>query len=253
MAPFDFVTLLPLIVVGGGIPFYFGLLPALSIRDWADTRKGLVKGISIGFLLFIFVDLLLESGTLGLETRNASIEIGLTTSFSFGFLFLVALEALFRKEVETTKQSISFLSVAYLWSLGLAFHSLAEGIVIGTDFFSEGLILTWTQALSFGLHKAFEGFTVAVLLSSAKEFRSRDVALLGAITTFSLILGSLLSLIQGFAVSSTYWFALGGGASMYALLKTIYLLGKEREGFRLALATLFGIILWYVAGLLHEI
>lgn len=253
MPSIDFTTLVALIAVGGGVPFYLGLLPALSFKNWVETRKNLVKGISVGFLLFIFLDLLLESGTLGLETRNASIQIALIASFCLGFLLLVALETLFKKRSENNVHSMSLMSAAYLWSLGLAFHSLAEGIVVGTDFFAEGLILTLTQALSFGLHKAFEGFTVAILLSGAREFKWRDVGLTGVVVTSPLILGSFLSLIEGFAVSSAYWFALGGGASVYALLKTTDFSVKDREGFRLPLAILFGIILWYLSGLLHEI
>jgi hypothetical protein len=200
-------------------------------------------GAGVGILFALFFDLMKETSGIGTSTLASPIDFLNLIALAAGLLVLLFLSS---KAPGTRANLILF----YLWAVvGVGFHGLGEGIVIGYDFSTGATLLSLFQGLSYLAHKLGEGFTLGVLLAGNDYGTTQG--LIGGFLAGSLILPGILAALLGLpGTLSTVFFAVGAGATMYVLAKFAALTGKVRYGTVIAL--LLGFSYMYFAGVLHQ-
>ena len=218
-----------------------GVLVALAAGVLAGARLALrapqaARAFAAGGLLFLFYDLLKESASLGQGLLSQPLlPLGLVASFSLGFMLL----ALRRPGGEAR------VGLVWLWTLGLAAHSLGEGWTIGTE--AATATLTGASGIaSFLLHKGFEAFTIPLLAATTLNLRRSTGAVL--VLTLATLLSAIAGWLVGPSLLPLLFFAAGAGALAHASLR----LGANVVGARVAAWALGGFLFVYAAGLLHE-
>ncbi|HEV8359796.1 MAG TPA: hypothetical protein VGR28_04990 [Candidatus Thermoplasmatota archaeon] len=216
---------------------FAGLYAARFIQG--NARLAALAGpFSAGALLFLFFDLVKETASLGQGlVRDPLLQLGLLAAFAGGALLLPAF----------AKGEAGSLRLAWLWALGIAAHGAGEGWIIGTEAGSASVTAPLGVA-SFVLHKVIEGFTIPVVAGAV--LRGRDAWGISAMLAGVAVVGGLAGFASGSGLAPLVLFAAGGGAAAFAILR----LGSLRSfGLREAAVMVLGVVVVYLAGLLHEI
>lgn len=249
----------PLLAAGvvvsvGLIPTYIGLLFLMLARKMIRETSGWISAsIASGIVLALFFDLVSEASGLGLNlgTRAPVTQVLLVSSFVFGVLLLFALESKSRNGNADHSLPVSF---AYIIALGVGFHSIAEGIIIGYDINTAGVseeIVGLLQGLSFALHKAGEGFVIIALFF--KNMRWRDFLGAGFLAAFPGVIGAVLGVIGLPGIVGSYFFAMGAGASIYMLSKLMPVAVSGNHGLPTGVGFALGYLFIFGAGIIHTL
>lgn len=203
----------------------------------ADMRS-FAGAAAFGALLFLFFDLVKETASLGQGlVQKPLYQAALLASFAFGLLLIPAL----------SRGGDKSPHVFWLWALGIGAHGAGEAWIVGTEALTADITAPF-QAASFLVHKVVEGFTIP-LVAGIVATRQRSI---GASALLALI--ALAAAAAGYVLgpgrAPLFLFAIGAGAASYALLR---LATRFPHDTRHAAAAAIGLILVYVAGLLHEI
>lgn len=259
---FDPIIAMGLIVIIGIVPLYVGSLTAFGLRRVSEGSKNFIASIAIGIALLEFFDLMSGASTLGIEFGLGVnlVQIVLVGSFAAGLLSLAAVDSLVRRREKDPSSPMIFGAVSALIAVGVGFHSLGEGIVIGFDLksgFGISLAAATLQALSFGLHKFGEGLVIMIPLLFVTIVGRKIFGVIGLAAGVPLVIGSVLTLGGLPGIVSSYAFAAGAGALVYAMARLFPLArqrGEEIFGFSYkAFVGLFiGLFFLYSAGLLHN-
>lgn len=242
------------VVLVGLIPTYIGLLfLMLARRAIRETSGWIYASIASGIVLALFFDLVGEASGLGLNlgVRAPVTLVLLVSSFVFGVLLLFGLESKSRKGRDDHLFPVSF---AYLIALGVGFHSIAEGIIIGYDINTAGVseeIGGILQGLSFALHKAGEGFVIGALFF--KSLHWRDFLGTGFLAAFPGVIGATLGIIGMSGIVGSYFFAMGAGASIYMLSKLMPVAVSGSRGLPTAIGFALGYLFIFGAGIIHTL
>ncbi len=228
-----------------------------------SPRIGAAFGL--GVFLWFFVDTLQGSSNLLVNEGFG----GGAAQLAMVLLFLAGLFLFFQgdKGVLSGDPSVTSLLPA-LAALALGLHGLGEGSAFGStasQTSSTSLLGVFggpTAGAAYALHKMLEpamagALYVAFSRGSGKGSTTtvRDLLLLALLFTLPSILGAA----SGYYLSydSTYFFALGAGASVYVafrLARQVFLdpSGASVSRARIALAASAGFILIYISALLHS-
>ncbi len=252
------------------VPLYVGLFAprALTIGKSGQRTVTFLAAASSGIIFWFFLDVMGEAALLdvnqGFNARTfgqVATHILLAILFAIGLALMWGLEGYSRRGVRIQEKNGSSggpilnptFAVAMVAALGVGFHALGEGIVIGSVLPNSSSILEAIGGLLSGvayvLHKFLEGFvlgTFAVLAGAASE---RKIGLLGAIAGIPTILGFVLGLPS--VLESSYFFALGGAGAMYIEIKLVPVFARTRLDYVSTISVLFGFYSMYVAGLFH--
>ncbi len=207
----------------GVVPVALGLLWFPFLRRLGASGINFVLALTVGLLVFLVVDTLLEAGEVAVELPGAFSGIPLVILVSLlTLLGLLGAERLFRRG----RQEASRLSTSYRISLGIGLHNLGEGLAIGAAFALGETALGTFLVLGFTLHNITEGVGIAapILKERPKLFHFAWLALLGG---GPAILGTW---IGGFAYSnllSTVFLAIGAGAILQVIYEVTRLLLKD--------------------------
>lgn len=229
-------------LMAGVVPVLIGVLVIRLLKGWESNRRLPLSGLAIGVLFASFFDLLKGTSGLSSSTLKGVIDSLNVSLFSIALVVFYLFHRAFGNE--------RAIGLAYLWAvLGIGFHSVGEGIVIGYDFATGFTILSIPQVLSFTLHKLAEGITVGVVLYSSKVTLIHAVAT-SVVAGMPVALGTVLGLFGLPGGTSTIFFAAASGATVYAAVNLFNLDGGRRSGF--ALGMLAGFLYMYFAGVLHQ-
>jgi len=228
----------------------------------------------MGVFLWYFSDTLGDSSYLGV---NLGLSGGLN-HFALVLLFAFALLAfsLIDGRAESTKASNANLAPSLaspvLVAIALSIHGIGEGMGFGalaSSTPSTSLIQAfggYGPAISYAIHKALEGSIIVascaacfVVPTNSNEtgVSWRRLTLIAVIFTVPTLIGDTIGYYNPF--DTTYLFALGLGASVYAFFKLVRSLEpitarrSYNESLRIALLVLLGFILIYVAALFHSV
>ena len=236
----------------GVIPVILGMSLPMLIRSHLRNSTWILSSFAIGIILAEYVDLTINASQLGVSigfARGGITQALLVGSFAIAIIGLPALDRI------VTKGSTGVnMWVIYLISIGLGFHSLAEGIVIGYDLNVSGISLnigSLTQALSFIIHKFAEGFIIPILFLSRLSWR--DIIIPGSIASLPILLGTALGLFGLPGIMSSVFFAMGAGGSIYMLLRFVPMILPSKNILYSSLVIFIGFFFVYVAGLIHSI
>lgn len=238
--PVELSSILLVAILGSVVPAFLGIWLERFLAI-AFTKK-ITMALALGVVLFLFLDLMEQTAQLGIELRSPITQSTLWATFALAAIALVW---------AGNSGSGSVNRVALAWAVGVAFHSAGEGVVVGADALSGAFDLTITQAASFGLHKAFEGLSIGSLLSDMRPKLAATVqlALIAGLPTSFGVAATILGLPFS---ASTILFAAGAGSCIFPVLRLVPT--PDHGDYRsVAIAVIFGLLLMYAAGLLHEI
>ena len=198
-----------------------------------------------------FLDFISNASSLGISLglRVSGTQVLLVLSFSIGAIGIAFLKHRFGR----LGQVNDFLPLAYLAALALSFHSLAEGLLIGSDMKIAGLstgIGTVAQAFSFFLHKFFEGFTISVFF--VPRIRLRDFVATTLLSSLPAAIGAPLGLLGVAGEIATYLFSVSAGATIFLLTRYVPIAFSARRDTEAMLLTIVGFLAVYSAALIHN-
>jgi hypothetical protein len=199
----------------GVIPVALGMLWYPFMRRVDRRWMGAILALTVGLLLFLFVDTVLEALEMAAELPGVFQGVALVifgTLFSLGILVAVG----------QRRGDHSQLGIATLIALGIGLHNLGEGLAIGAAFAAGAAALGSFLVIGFTLHNITEGVGIAAPLVRGERPKIRTFAGLALLAGAPAMLGTW---IGGYAFSpilATLFLSLGAGA----ILQVIWEVGK---------------------------
>jgi len=222
-----------------------GVLPIFaSFALWGRLGRPSARFLppfSTGLLFWSLYDLLQEAAGLNIGAGNPSAQI---LSLSLAGAVLMATSSLSR--ASPPKRALYLLS--YAWAVGLALHSVGEGVVIGYDFRTGQSVLDFNQMTSFLLHKFAEGSTLFIILLWARV-KQIDYFSTALIAGAPIAIGTLLGFSGASGSIAVFLFSAAVGSNIYIL--TFLISRIDLRSFTSGLFILGGLAFMYGAGLLH--
>jgi zinc transporter, ZIP family len=196
----------------GIVPVTIGLLGYPAIRAAGPEAIRFMLALTIGLLLYLFVDTLLEGLELGSEALGRL--RGETVVWISMALTVMALLAAGRRDGKAPEGA----RLAFFIALGIGLHNLGEGLVVGAALATGAAALATFLVVGFVIHNVTEGIGIAAPLA-ASEKRPSLAAFVGlaAVAGLPAIAGVLL----GTGAVSPYWAALSFGVGAGAILQVI--------------------------------
>jgi zinc transporter, ZIP family len=201
----------------GVVPVTLGLLWYPFLRRLGTAGMNFVLALTVGLLIFLALDTLLEGVEIASELPGAFSGVPMVILVALLTLFaLLGVERLFRRE------GVSRLATSYRIALGIGLHNLGEGLAIGAAFALGEAALGTFLILGFTLHNITEGVGIAAPILKEKRPRFAHFAALALLGGGPAIVGTW---IGGFAYSnllSAVFLAVGVGA----ILQVVYEVGR---------------------------
>lgn len=246
----------------GVVPLYIGLTNSKLSRKLKDTSKGFVASVAFGIVIFSLFDLLGGASRLGIDfgLRAVHLQATFLLAFAAGLAIPFLAERYSKKSGGNRSLQITAYGAAYLFALAVAFHSFAEGVVVGYDL-QTGYSFTFAQrslqGTSFVLHKIAEGFVISIPLMLGAMWGKRDTetfVLAGILGAIPLSVGVAIAYLGIPGLAASYGFALGAGVFTYVLFKLAHLSQMLAEGrLRIFAGIIIGVLFMYLAGWIHSI
>jgi ZIP family zinc transporter len=213
----------------GVLGVYVGLLPvALGLLLFPFLRRLGSRGIdfllslTLGLLIFLVVDTLLEA----LEIAGATPGVYQTEPLVFlsAFVTLVGLALVGR--LGRGRKGFSALGVAYLIAIGIGLHNLGEGLAIGAAFTLGELALGSFLVIGFTLHNITEGIGIAAPILRERP-SLRHFAALALIAGFPAAIGTWIGAFSYSPVAAAVFLGIGAGAILQVIYEVALLFGKR--------------------------
>lgn len=250
----DVNTAIALSVAFGIVPLYIGLTNSKLSHRLRDSSKGFITSVAFGIVIFSLIDLFGGASRLGVDfaLRAVPLQLTLLLAFAVGLVIPFVVERYSR----SSNSQITTYSVAYLFALAVAFHSFAEGVVVGFDF-QTGYFFTFTQqslqATSFFLHKIAEGLVISIPIMLIRP-KAETFVLAGIVGSIPLLIGVATAYLGIPGIAASYGFALGAGVSTYVLFKLGHLSNMlTRNKMVMFSGIIIGLFFMYFAGWIHAI
>jgi zinc transporter, ZIP family len=203
----------------GVVPVTLGLLWYPFLRRLGNAGMNFVLALTVGLLVFLVLDTLLEAVEIAGELPGAFSGVPLVILVALLTLFgLLGVERLFRRG----RERVSRLATSYRIALGIGLHKLGEGLAIGAAFALGEAALGTFLILGFTLHNITEGVGIAAPILRERRPTFAHFAALALLGGGPAILGTW---IGGFAYSnflSAVFLAVGAGA----ILQVVYEVGR---------------------------
>ena len=201
----------------GVVPVTLGLLWYPFLRRLGNAGMNFVLALTVGLLVFLALDTLLEAVEIAGELPGAFSGVPMVILVALlTLLGLLGVERLFRRG------AASRLVTSYRIALGIGLHNLGEGLAIGAAFALGEAALGTFLILGFTLHNITEGVGIAAPVLKEKRPRFAHFAALALLGGGPAIVGTW---IGGFAYSnllSAVFLAIGVGA----ILQVVYEVGR---------------------------
>jgi zinc transporter, ZIP family len=234
-------------VYAGVIPVFIGLLWLPFVRSVHRRWIDFFLSLTIGLLVFLGVDALVEaietSGLVAGAFQGPALVL-------LGTPLVLAALAQWRGGVRGSR---SPLQVAGLIALGIGLHNLGEGLAIGTSYATGEIALGTFLLIGFLLHNTTEGLGIVTPLAEERTSLGALV-LLGALAGVPTVLGAWFGAFAYSPILTTLFFAIGVGA-IVAVVYELWRLFHRRAGAGLtaplnAAGLLLGMLIMYATGLL---
>jgi hypothetical protein len=204
----------------GLLGIYVGIIPVVLGMLWYPFMRRVDQkwinaflALTIGLLIFLFIDTILEAVEISADLPGVFQGIPLVvfgTLFSFGILMAV-----------NQRRGSTPLAVATFIALGIGLHNFGEGLAIGAAFATGAAALGSFLVIGFTLHNITEGVGIVAPLTQKKP-GLRAFVLLAMLAGLPAMLGTW---IGGFAFNpalALLFLSLGAGA----ILQVIWVVGK---------------------------
>jgi zinc transporter, ZIP family len=199
----------------GVVPVLLGMLWLPLLRRSSPSVIRVLMAFTIGLLLFLIVDALLEGTDVagqGSQAFGGSLLVYLGAIV--GYLTLSGVDVYMRSRGEKAAgQAASGIYLALLVAIGIGLHNLGEGLAIGAAYAAGALALGALLVIGFAIHNTTEGLAVVAPVAKNRPSVVRLVAL-GLIAGGPAILGAWIG-ASAFN-NSVVAFLLGVGAGAIA-------------------------------------
>jgi zinc transporter ZupT len=237
-------------VYAGVIPVFIGLLWLPFMRSIERRWIDFFLSLTIGLLVFLGVDALVEALETATLVAGAYQGTGLVLLGLAGAPLAIGALGRWRSQGRANR---SPLYVAGLIALGIGLHNLGEGLAIGTSYATGEIALGTFLVIGFLLHNTTEGLGIVAPLAHERP-RLGTLVLLGALAGVPTVLGAWLGAFTYSPVWTTFFFAVGAGAIVqvvYEIWRLFARRGAAGLGSPLNTAGLLaGMALMYATGLL---
>jgi zinc transporter, ZIP family len=205
----------------GIVPVVIGMLFYPALRSFGRGGMNFVLALTIGLLVFLFVDTMKEAVEFGHKAADSFQGIPLAVLVAAGSFMLLY-------SVGRRHGTPSGLALATYIALGIGLHNLGEGLAIGAAFAGGVAGLGAFLVLGFTLHNVTEGIGVVAPLTDQRPSFAVFVGLAllaGAPAIIGIWIGSL--------TYAPHWAALALAIGAGAILQVIVEVGaylKRRAG-----------------------
>ena len=216
-------TLLAYALLGiyvGVVPVALGMLWYPFMRRVDRKWMNAILALTIGLLVFLFVDTLLEA--LELAALAPGVFQGVPVVFFGVLLSLGVLLAVGRRSGEQTPQR-----VAALIALGIGLHNLGEGLAIGAAFATGAAALGSFLVVGFTLHNITEGVGIVAPLTRVKRPPLRVFLLLALLAGGPAVLGTWIGGLAFSPFLAALFLSIGAGAILQVMWEVSKLLGRD--------------------------
>lgn len=198
----------------GVIPVGLGLLWYPLLRGMGRRGLNLVLALTVGLLVFLFFDTLLEALEIAATLPGAV--SGQPLVWMLTILTVLGLLAISQRQGTPSR-----FVVATLIAIGIGLHNLGEGLAIGAALAAGEAALGTFLVLGFTLHNITEGVGIAAPVAKERTAWWK-LALLGLVAGAPAILGTWMG---GFAYSP-FWTAVFLAIGAGAILQVVYTVGE---------------------------
>ncbi len=217
-------TLLAYALLGiyvGVIPVALGMLWYPFLRRVDRKWMNAVLALTIGLLIFLFVDTLLEA--LELAGEAPGVFQGVPVVVFGALLSLGVLLAVGRRGGEQSP-----LRVAALIALGIGLHNFGEGLAIGAAFATGAAALGSFLVVGFTLHNVTEGIGVVAPLTRQRP-PLRAFVLLALLAGGPAILGTWIGGLAFSPLLAALFLSIGAGAILQVIWEVGRLLSRDAQ------------------------
>jgi zinc transporter ZupT len=236
-------------VLLGLVPVAIGLLAYPAIRAAGQNVVTFMLALTVGLLLYLFVDTIGEGLELGAEALGRL--RGTTVVWVAAGLTLIALLAVGRRGGKAPEG----LRLAFFIALGIGLHNLGEGLVVGAALATGAAALATFLVVGFIVHNVTEGIGIAAPLATGERPSLVAFAGLAALAGLPAVAGVLL----GTGAVNPYWaalcFGVGAGAILQVVIEVASFMIRQGGGKALvapagAAGVIAGLVVMYTTALL---
>lgn len=204
-------------VYAGVVPVLIGLLWYPYLRDLSRRWLNFFLSLTVGLLLFLAVDGLVEAFEAAEMVPGAYQGVGLLALGVLGaVLALKGADA-----ARPGSGEASNLRLAYMIALGIGLHNLGEGLAIGAAYTAGELALGSFLVIGFAAHNTTEGLAIVAPVASDRP-SLWHLAGMGAVAGLPTVAGTWLGAYSYSPVATTLFLAVGVGA----ILEVSWKIGK---------------------------
>ena len=213
----------------GLLGIYVGVIPVALGMLWYPFMRRLdrkwlnaILALTVGLLVFLFVDTLLEALELAAEAPGVFQGVPVVI---FGMLLsLGVLLAVGRRAGERTP-----LRVATLIALGIGLHNFGEGLAIGAAFATGAAALGSFLVVGFTLHNITEGIGIVAPLTRRERPPWHIFFLLALLAGAPAILGTWIGGLAFSPFLAALFLSLGAGAILQVIWEVGRLLMRDAQ------------------------
>jgi zinc transporter ZupT len=237
-------------IYAGVIPVFIGILWLPFVRSVGRKWIDFFLSLTIGLLVFLGVEALLEAVETAALVPDAFQGMSLVLLGAAGTPLAIAALGQWRSRHGGTR---SPLYVAALIAFGIGLHNLGEGLAIGTSYATGEIALGTFLVIGFLLHNTTEGLGIVAPLAGERPGLGK-LLLLGALAGVPTVIGAWLGAFAYSPVWTTLFFAIGAGAIVQVVYEIWRLFARRTPaGLTSPLNTaglLAGMLIMYATGLL---
>lgn len=209
----------------GIIPVMIGLLWLPFIKRIGKNKYNFFLALTVGLLLFLGIDTILEGFEVSKENFSANFngELLIITITMISFLGLYYSAEKLTSRTGLTISSKPF-AIGLMIAIGIGLHNLGEGLAIGAAIGLGQVALSTFLIVGFAIHNTTEGIAIASPLAKSKSPILKIIAL-GLIAGAPAILGTWIGGFFYSPFTAMVFLSIGAGAIFQVtliILKWLY-------------------------------
>jgi ZIP family zinc transporter len=245
----------------GIIPVMMGLLWYPFIRRLSQNRYNFFLSLTVGLLVFLGIDALLESNEIAsalAPTFNAVILIVMVALVSFISLLYVSQKLVQRATTSQSKPDIGYearnisrsthdsentldvqssrfslsssqqqllikpIAISMMIAIGIGLHNFGEGLAIGAAVLLGEVALGSFLILGFTLHNTTEGLAIVAPMAKSKRIPITKLLIMGLIAGVPTIVGTWIGGFLYSPIATIIFLSVGAGA----IFQVVYSVGS---------------------------